>query len=170
MYQASVLYTCHPRVLLHLPWAAWTRSSHWPLALCGAAPKAAGLGRLRPEPLPYGVAHPWLQSPFGLPAAVSAMFRPSLTPTPPGWAVCTRSPCRKAWPMVAFSFRPVHPCERHVPPLPHAHYPIPPQVVMLLRLITSCEVQRREDFFFPFIMVRGTARTWTWVAGYVISG
>ncbi|GIL71938.1 hypothetical protein Vretimale_614 [Volvox reticuliferus] len=25
-------------------------------------------------------------------------------------------------------------------------------VVMLLRLITSCEVQRREDFFFPFIM------------------
>jgi hypothetical protein len=27
-------------------------------------------------------------------------------------------------------------------------------VVMLLRLITSCEVQRREDFFFPFIMVR----------------
>ncbi|GLC34475.1 hypothetical protein PLESTB_001257100 [Pleodorina starrii] len=25
-------------------------------------------------------------------------------------------------------------------------------VVMLLRLITSCEVQRREDFFFPFIL------------------
>ncbi len=43
-------------------------------------------------------------------------------------------------------FRPSPP-----PPPP----PPPPQVVMLLRLITSCEVQRREDFFFPFIMVRG---------------
>lgn len=27
-------------------------------------------------------------------------------------------------------------------------------VVMFLRMLTSCEVQRREDFFAPFIMVR----------------
>jgi hypothetical protein len=27
-------------------------------------------------------------------------------------------------------------------------------VVMLLRLVTSAEVQRREDFFLPFILVR----------------
>lgn len=26
-------------------------------------------------------------------------------------------------------------------------------IVMFLRLVTSCEVQRREDFFFPFILV-----------------
>jgi ubiquitin thioesterase protein OTUB1 len=27
-------------------------------------------------------------------------------------------------------------------------------VVMFLRLLTSCEIQRRQDFFEPFVMVR----------------
>lgn len=27
------------------------------------------------------------------------------------------------------------------------------RVVMLLRFITSCEIQQREDFFLPFILV-----------------
>lgn len=40
----------------------------------------------------------------------------------------------------------------------------PPRVacrhaVMFLRLVTSCEVQRREDHFFPFILVRGRGMT-----------
>jgi hypothetical protein len=35
------------------------------------------------------------------------------------------------------------------------HAPCPAaQVVMFLRLVTSAEVQRRQDFFGPFIMVR----------------
>jgi hypothetical protein len=31
-------------------------------------------------------------------------------------------------------------------------------VIMLLRMITSAEVQRREDFFLPFILVRCSGR------------
>ena len=29
-----------------------------------------------------------------------------------------------------------------------------PMIVMLLRLLTSAEIQRRTDFFAPFVMVR----------------
>ena len=29
-------------------------------------------------------------------------------------------------------------------------------IVMLLRMLTSCEIQRREDFFAPFILVSRT--------------
>ena len=33
------------------------------------------------------------------------------------------------------------------------------RIVMLLRFVTSAELQRREDFFAPFIMVRRVPHT-----------
>ena len=33
------------------------------------------------------------------------------------------------------------------------------RIVMFLRFVTSAELQRREDFFAPFIMVRGMPHT-----------
>ena len=33
------------------------------------------------------------------------------------------------------------------------------RIVMLLRFVTSAELQRREDFFAPFIMVRRLRHT-----------
>lgn len=35
-----------------------------------------------------------------------------------------------------------------------------PMIVMLLRLLTSAEIQRRHDFFAPFIMVRCRGAGW----------
>ncbi len=31
-------------------------------------------------------------------------------------------------------------------------------VIMFLRMLTSCEIQRRQDFFAPFILVSSTAQ------------